>query len=403
MPFNSSALAQLAAVSDQLHSASAAQAAIDRANRTSDDIIGDAMKPWSGFQRFAGDPNYHGRTAMEWLAEEADLIDEIDKGTRHMDYVNPRARQVQDLAAGISREFGISERDALSNIYRVVNEPQGNLPYSFGVTMGLPSAAADERMGLGALELSGYDNPRLLNAEGNQNATDLQANFGDREFNIDSQKNLRRSRDLGIGALKNVEIRGGADRFLANMPGQTKMLDALHQLQSASRAASGGDLQAFDQGLGREIDVSGAEDKLLQSSTQRFNPNPSESYQGNEAMLRKDGLLVSDRDNRSSMPEFKAGPFDPTVADNMTLIDLEAMRKTLGDVTVDEFRQHGGDFKSMRAPNKRKRQIDAARRRGNQLSDVKLYMPRSMARQFQGDLPPLSTEAMEAFTRGRRR
>ena len=111
--------------------------------------------------------------------------------------------------------------------------------------MGIPSAHADEKMSLAALELSGYDNPRMMN-DGAVMATDLAVDTPDGATKlIDAQKLVSRSNLMNLGALQNVETSEPIAAVLARMPGGTPVLEALQELQSASRRASDGRLRSI--------------------------------------------------------------------------------------------------------------------------------------------------------------
>jgi hypothetical protein len=88
----------------------------------------------------------------------------------------------------------------------------------------------------------------------------------------------------------------------------------------------------------------------------------------------------------------------------MNLTDLEKLRSVLGDVSLGDLAQFGGlhdvQLQGGRVPNKRRGLERDARDRGHMLSDVKLVLPKRMMTQFQGDLPPISEEALRAFTTG---
>jgi len=188
---------------------SGADASIKREGKQRRDpsvIKEEALRPWAGYDAFDGDPSYYAMEASEWLNEQADMMRSVDRGAGHMSYVNPQARQVQDLAAGIARDYNISEKEAMINIQKLVGSRGRELPPSHAVTMGVPSAHADEKVSLGALEMSGFDSPRMLNS-GNNMATDLQVDINGQPINIDAQKVISRSGRMNMGALQNVESR----------------------------------------------------------------------------------------------------------------------------------------------------------------------------------------------------
>jgi hypothetical protein len=210
---------------------------------------------------------------------------------------------------------------------------------------------------------------------------------------------------MNLGALQNVETGVPISQFFAELPSNTPVLAALHKLQEASRGISGGNLRSKSGTTGRSIDVSANEDKLLQSANSAFNPNPSQTFIENEVDLRKDGLIWSDRSRQDpGFDEFRgAGPYDASPSQGLYLTDFEKMRAVLSDVTLGDLTARGGihdvELKGRRVSGKRQRLEREARERGHYLSDVKLVLPKRLMTQFQGDLPPLSTEALEAFTR----
>ena len=367
------------------------QAEVQR-RRSTQDVVQEAMQPWSGFDYSAGDPSYYGLGAGDWVESEREMMQTLAGRAQGLDHINPNARFIQDIVGEASAEFGVSKKEALDNLYAAFRG--GGEADSFSVRMGLPSAHADERLGLGAMELSGFDDVRALNDQMAQ-ATDLQGNYNGQTFNIDSQKHLSRSPLVQLGALQNVE--GNELRqMLRGMPQDTTVLSALHQLQQFSRQASGEGLMV--NGRQGRMNVSGAEDKILQSSNSAFNPNPGQNYQQNEGLLRKDGLMWSDRGGYN--PEFQEfygrGPFDPERPRGLYLADLEGVRGELAETTLGDFQ---GDISIKPADRKRRGLIGQARDRGNQLSDVKLLLPKSYLRsRRRGVLPRLAGEALQAFT-----
>ncbi len=374
-----------------------------RQRRSSSEIKEEALRPWDAYDQYDGDPNYFGHTAESWLGEQRQMMGNINDQTSHLSYVNRNSSQIQDLAKGIAREYNMSEDDAMRNIYRIVNNQGPDLPNSFGVNLGIPSAHADEKLALGALEMSGYENPQMLN-EQSKIATDLRAEFGGKQFNIDAQKLMARDGRMNLGALTNVETGVPIKQMLSEMPMDTSLLSALQKLQQASREMSGGQLMSYDSS-GRLVNVSGNEDKVMQSANSRFNPNPSESFVRDEDLMRKDGLIWSD--HQGSIPEFEEfkgkGPFNSTPAKGLYLTDMERMRQSLGDVQLGDLAMFGGrhdvELRSRRVSDGRRRLENDARSRGNRLSDLKLIMPKSLMTQFGGSLPPLTQEALTAFTR----
>ena len=342
-----------------------------------------------------GDPTYFGLNAEQWVGTEREMMQDLAGRVSNLDYINPRANFIRDIVDRTAEDFGISRQEAQNNLFAAHRD--GPNAESFAVQMGFPSAHADEKLGLGALELSGYDDVKMLNAAGLPQATDLQGQFGGRTFNIDSQKSLNPGPLLQLGALQNIETDRGVRQLLREMPQDTSVLEALQKLQEYSRATSGGQLLSYDN-EGRLINVSGNEDKLMQSSTSRFNPNPSQSYQSNEELLRKDGLLWSERGGYQ--PQFQEfygrGPYDSEKPRGLFLADMESLRQELADTPLNEFQ---GQIIAKPVDRKRKRLKGSARDRGNQLSDVKLALPKTSVRGSRGGrLPRLAGEAIQALT-----
>ena len=393
-------LSGLASMRDDLLASEASDPiAMERTRRNQEQaIIDEGMKPWTGYDPSSASPSYYGMNARDWLDSEAEMMRDLDRHSGHMSYVNRNARQVQELTRGIARDFGISEDEALRNLQRVVGAQGRDLPLSLAVEYGVPSAHADEKMSRAALELSGFDDVRAINDQMVQ-ATDLQGRLGGRPINIDAQKHLTTANLMQLGALQNVESRRNIDAELRQMPGSMSVMEALRQLQAGSRDLSGGNMTSRSP-QGDYIDVSGNEDKLMQTSDPRFNPNQSETYQRNEAALRKDGLIWTDRAGyRPEQQEFFGrGPFDATQAHDMSLVDLEAMRDYLSNTGLDQMDERGLQIKSRQVPGGRRRLSNDARNRGNQLSDVKLVLPKRLMRNMGGNLPRLAGTALQAFT-----
>ncbi len=393
-------LSSLGAIRDELVASEAADPiAVERNRRNQEQaIIDEGMKPWTGYDPSSSSPSYYGMNARDWLDSEAEMMQNLDRHSGHMDYVNPNARQVQELTRSISRDYGISQDEALRNLQRVVGSQGGDLPMSLAVDYGVPSAHADEKMSRAALELSGFDDVRQINDQMVQ-ATDLRGMLDGRPINIDAQKHLTTANLMQLGALQNVESRRNIDAELRQMPGSMSVMEALRRLQMGSRGLSDGQMTARSP-EGDYIDVSGNEDKLMQSSNQRFNPNQSETYQRNEAALRKDGLIWTDRSGyRPDQQEFFGrGPFDAAQARDMSLVDLEAMRDYLSNTALEQMDAEGLQLKSRQVPRGRRRLSNDARNRGNQLSDVKLVLPKRLMRNMGGNLPRLAGTALQAFT-----
>jgi len=349
------------------------------------------LKPWADYERGPNDPDFYSESASSWLGNQADMMSDIDRRLRGFDHVNPNSAMMQRMAGDISSEFGIEFDEAIRNMVRTTKQRENGPVLSNAVNYGVPAAAADEKMGIAALNLSGFDDPRLLNRQ-SVHATDLQADLNGRTVNVDSQKLVNSFDNFSIGALQNVEMNGPLYRMLSQSNAQS-VLEALQQLQSASRSQSNGRLQS------RGMDVSGAENKLFQSSTSAFNPNPSQFYQANEGLMRKDGLLVSDHsDYAAPVSELRAGPFDSRRPQNMELVDLESLRGMLGQMSLQDLERAGGSIGSHRVAQSRRHFEQDARNRGHRLSDVSLNLPKQFLNGSAGSLGGLSPDALALLT-----
>ena len=346
------------------------------------------LKPWSEISRQSGDPDFYQKTGDQWLSDQSAMMSDIEQRLKRFEYVNPQSAVMQRMAGEISSEHGVEFDEAIRNLIRT-GHYRGNGPVvSNAVLYGVPAAAADERMGLAALNLSGYEDPRLLNA-GSVHATDLHADLNGRTYNIDSQKLVNTSDTLSLGALMNVETNMPIYKMLDQSNAAT-VLDALHQLQEASREMSGGTLRSR-----AGMDVSGAENKLLQSATSRFNPNPSAQFAQNEPLLRKDGLLISDHsDYVPTRQEFAAGSYDPRKPKSMDIIDLEALRNVLGTISIEDLERMGGSIGTHRVgQNRRHFEADAKSRRHG-LKDVSVQLPKSILAGASGGLQAITPETL---------
>lgn len=349
------------------------------------------LKPWAEYERGPNDPDFYSESASSWLDNQAQMMTDIDRRLRDFDHVNPNSPVMQRMAGDISSDFGIEFDEAIRNMIRTAKQRGDSPVLSNAVTYGVPAAAADEKMGIAALNLSGFDDPRLLNRE-SVHATDLQADLNGRTVNVDSQKLVNSLDNFSIGALQNVEMNGPLYRMLSESNAKS-VLEALQNLQAASRSQSNGRLRS------RGMDVSGAENKLFQSSSSEFNPNPSEFYQQNEGLMRKDGLLVSDHSDYSApVRELSAGPFDPRRPQSMNLVDMEALRGMLGQMSLQDLERAGGSIGSHRVSQSRRHFEQDARNRGHRLSDVSLNLPKQFLNGSSGNLGGLSPEALALLT-----
>ena len=372
---------------------SGADSAVQRESRvrTGNPVADQALAPWSEYPKESGKPDFHGRNASGWLNEQRDMMQAVNDKIERFDYVNPRAGFMQEIAAELGEEFGISSDEAMRNMVLASNHRGRGIAQSNAVQLNVPGAAADEKMGVAALQLSGFDDVQLLNTQ-SEFATDLQARFAGQLLNIDSQKLMNSRNSLPIGAFQNVELDQNIFDFLEGRNSQS-VLKALQELQEASRRASGGGLRAGP------LDVSAQEGKLFETLNPRFNPNPSEGFINDAALRGKNALLVSDHsDFNAPFPEFGSGSFDARQPQSMHLMDLDALRNTLDSLTVADLERFGGEITSKSIRRGRKGLKDAAHRRGNDLSDVYLNLPKSILKGSHGNLSQLSDEAIATLT-----
>ena len=349
------------------------------------------LKPWSEYERGSNDPDFYSESADSWLNNQAAMMSDIDQRLRSFDHVNTSSPVMKRMAGDISSEFGIEFDEAIRNMVRTAKQRGDSPVLSNAVAYGVPAAAADEKMGIAALNLSGFDDPRLLNRE-SVHATDLQADLNGRTVNVDSQKLVNSFDNFSIGALQNVEMNGPLYQMLSESNAQS-VLESLQKLQSASRRQSDGRLRS------KGMDVSGAENKLFQSSSSEFNPNPSEFYQNNESLMRKDGLLVSDHSDYSApVSELRAGPFDSRRPQGMELVDLESLRGLLGQMSLQDLERAGGSVGTHRVAQSRRHFEEDARNRGHRLSDVSLNLPKQFLNGSGGNLGGLSPDALALLT-----
>ena len=352
-------------------------------------IADRALKPWSEFERGTGDPDFYEKTGNQWLSNQAAMMEDIEDRLSRFDYVNPSAPVMQRMAGDIASEYGVEFDEAIRNLIRTGHYRGDGPVVSNAVLYGVPAAAADERMGLAALNLSGYEDPRLLNTSA-VHATDLQADLNGKTYNIDSQKIVNSNDTLSLGALQNVESSVPIFRMLERSNAKT-VLDALHQLQEASRRQSGGAMRTRD-----GFDVSAAENKLMQSANSQFNPNPSQMFADNEEFMRKDGLLMSDHsDYIAPRQEFAAGSYDPRKPQSFSVVDLEALRGVLGSISLDDLERMGGGVATHRVGQNRRHFEQDARSRGGRLSDVSIQLPKSILAGASGGMQAITPEALQ--------
>ena len=217
------------------------------------------LKPWSEFERGPGDPDFYSESAESWLNGQAAMMQDIDDRLRRFDHVNPNSTIMRRMAGEIASDHGIEFDESIRNMIRTAHMRDNGPVLSNAVAYGVPAAAADEKMGIAALNLSGFDDPRLLNRE-SVHATDLQADLNGRTVNVDSQKLVNSFDNFSIGALQNVEMNAPIFRMLSESNAKS-VLEALQGLQAGSRRRSDGRMRS------KGMDVSGAENKLFQSSS----------------------------------------------------------------------------------------------------------------------------------------
>ena len=387
----------------QSASASAAISGERQRRKPANPVAVEGLEPWSAREGGAGKPLYYGASSIqEWKGREAQMMQQLNEEVRSGRVRENNAEDLAALTAEFNRTFGSTPNEVQRNLQAIQGYQrygaQGALPRSVAESYSVAAAHADEKLGRALLELSGFDNAALLNST-NDYATDLTAQMLGRSYNIDSQKKLNAGRMLNLGAFKNIETPQGTSAFLASLDEDTKVLDALLDLQDASRQASqmrGNRRPGLYAG---SYEVSGTEDKLMQSLTSDYNPNPSQSFWDGQAEMRKDGLLIADHSGLSGSGVIPgAGPFNSTMpAGGHTLLDLESLRGDLANMTLRDLQQGAGGFISpmQLGRNARKGLQRQAQNRGNILEDVKLKLPMSYIQQVNNNIGAIRPQALQ--------
>ena len=345
-----------------------------------------ALKPWEDYERSGTDPSFYNRNQQEWVDHQNRIMEVarqgiIDGNIDRIDSRDPDVRYLMDQIGDLSPD--LDDNRVRANLNRALaGLNQGRDAITKELAYNEAGAAADEKLGLGALALSGFDDLGTLNSL-NSFATDLQGRFAGERLLIDSQK-MRGQNNISIGALMNVENEADLDAFLRSDPGRS-VLESLQQLMQGTRQ-------------GNLLIGVADENKLMQTLDPRFNPNPSTGFVRDADLKGKDALLLSERGGYvPNDPLFQDGPYNATQAEGLYLMDLNALREKLGNMSYEDLLREGADLYSKRVPRQRKNREREAQNRGNQLYDVSLSLPRSIATDMQGNLPAISEEALRRF------
>lgn len=376
----------------------------ERSRRTTGNPIADeGLEPWSARTQGVGDPLYYGaRSRNEWWRRESLMMEDLDRAMREGNLSVENASQLAELTDRFRAQMAGSDSDILTNAERIEKAIKRGqrIPKSVAQRLGIPAAHADEKLGRALLELSGYDQARLLN-DLDDYATDLQARVGNRTVNIDSQKKLTAGPSFPIGALSNLEVPGGAEAFIASLDENTKVLDALIELQQASRRASRNTDGTPGLVAGpRNVNVSGQEGKLMQSMNPEHNPYASDDFIAREELMRKDALLLSDYSNLGYDPNYlrSHGPFNSTPPPGgMTMVDLNALRNELQNMSIRDLQEAvGGNLQIQQfGATDSPKQQEMARARGNTLEKANLFLPtRYVREELANNLPAFTDNAL---------
>lgn len=374
--------------------------------------IKKALTPWNKVEReFTDDPNYYNRTEQEWIDHNKGVLtDTVNtlNGTRDVRSGNFRGA-VERL---VDRE-GYERNEAGRAVKKVMNNPSDPL---IQVKMGVPHANADERLSALVLKLQGFDNVKLANhnpvtgtdlrgSRGTFDITDdpfdqwvkeemktdpfyLNQLNGNRyadyierggdptkvpEFKqIDAQTRLSPQRSLNLGVMMNTG-RGNAERMWRQAPGDKRFVDFLDELKSNAITEAKGYKKRFagqddkllqtldwlitDDGMGDliSLDHLGKDDIRdfdISNAFEKHRNNPNDPYNDQWDDHQKDYLITSERPAGGSKIVRNAGPYNPTLPEDWSMLNLQAMRQELiGDSTMSQIRDMGIEPNSRASDN----------------------------------------------------
>ena len=251
------------------------------------------------------DAYYHGHDEASWL--------NIDRTTSSL------IRQGRMDATDVSKALNISMPDATRYVDQVLSGRKSN-----HLALGVPHTQGNEAIMLEALKRSrgiddAWDNNRVEPTQ-----TDLAAVIGGRPVLIDVQH--RYGRDQGYGLLKEMKGRNAnvINDVLREAAPSDKLSALIHEMKS--RATWHGD------------------DKLLKTRNPEFNDFPDNELQGATAdNYTIDYLLGGEYRNVENLTGSRAhGFYDPKAPRNVESIDLNAIRREILGMSLNDLRNTAG-------------------------------------------------------------
>lgn len=281
--------------------------------------LGEALRPWSSYERKDYDPAYYGVNEAQYVAKGKDHRRQIDAAKS--DGVSRK-----HIMNELQRQLGIDYREAKQTLEDIDRGRYRGTLRPF--TKGVPHAAADEQLSRFILQESGFDNARLMN-EGNYFATDLVADYEGTPLKIDAQQRMGRHGGLNLGILNSIPQ--GGERILNEAPGSTKLIDLIRNLR--------------DYGAKRDNYLYSREDKLLQHDNVLGKLNPSSWVDKMYGDVEKDAIISNLR-GKHQAPNSpfgrNVGPYNPTVPEGVGYIDLHNLRDRVLDLSLDQLQSEAG-------------------------------------------------------------
>jgi len=283
--------------------------------------LSKVLTPWSEVISSAGDPNFYGRTAEQYIANDDGVyrtINGFHRNGRSDKYIDDYLVDTQGLGRF---EAENTRRDAINGKWQGRTRP---------LYMGVPPTVADERLSQLILNENGVAGTHPINGD-NFFATDLRGSIDGEDRRIDAQS---RRGALKIGILQNLH---DVDRSLRQVPGDRKMKDLIDNIKRGTRGHKE-DKLLHD--LGLDIDHSQwaqrygddlHKDGIISSNRTGFQqPNTSMQVRDRDGSIR---TLEGFRGNH--------GPYDPTLPRGWSYVDLNNVRDQIMDKSIDDLNNMG--------------------------------------------------------------